>query len=213
MEELGQAYGYLLYRAYLSKSGGGELVVDQVHSYAVVYLDGKQVGTLDRRLNQDRLTLPATASNSRLDILVENTGRVNYGPLIPGEHAGITHQVSFNGAPVIGWEMFPMPLDNVERMHFSATPCEGPCFRKGTFDVTKPADTFLDTTAFTKGDLWINGKMLGRIWNIGPQKTLYLPQPWMHPGGNEVVVFDLFGKSARGTIAGLDHPVFTEPVK
>jgi hypothetical protein len=28
------------------------------------------------------------------------------------------------------------------------------------------------------------------VWNIGPQKTLYVPGPWMHKGENTVVAFD-----------------------
>lgn len=39
---------------------------------------------------------------------------------------------------------------------------------------------------WTKGVIFINGRNLGRYWNIGPQETLYLPGPWLHPGSNEV---------------------------
>ena len=33
-----------------------------------------------------------------------------------------------------------------------------------------------------KGAVWVNGKSLGRFWNIGPQQTLYLPAPWLKEG-------------------------------
>jgi beta-galactosidase len=59
--------------------------------------------------------------------------------------------------------------------------------------------------------LWINGRPLGRFWNIGPQKTLYLPASWLIVGSNEVVIFDLDAQPGR-TIQGLDHPVLDAPV-
>lgn len=79
MEDVDQAYGHILYRIQLKRTPKGELVLDQLHSYAQVYLDGRMVGTLDRRLREDRLVLPAIQKHAQFDTLVENTGRVNYG--------------------------------------------------------------------------------------------------------------------------------------
>ncbi len=205
MEDVDQAYGYILYRKNLTKTAGSELALDELHSYAVVYLDGRRVGALDRRLKQDRLTLPATEGNVRLDILVENTGRVNFGHAIAGERAGITKQVTLNGEPLVGWDIFPLPMTAVDKFTYSSKPCEGACFYRGSFDLTAAGDTFLDTSEFTKGELWLNGQALGRIWNAGPQKALYAPGPWLVKGKNEVVVFDLQGKTGR-TVRGLDRP-------
>ena len=89
---------------------------------------------------------------------------------------------------------------------YSTKPCEGPCFYRASFDVTVPGDTFLDTSAFTKGQVWLNGRALGRVWNIGPQKTLYVPQSWLQKGRNEVIIFDLEGQSGR-TLAGREKPM------
>jgi beta-galactosidase len=72
--------------------------------------------------------------------------------------------------------------------------------------VDAPADTFLDTSAFTKGEVWLNGQPLGRVWNIGPQTTLYVPGPWLRKGENEVVVFDLQGGAGR-MLVGRDKPI------
>ena len=103
MEDIGESYGYILYRTSLKDEASGEFVLAELHSYAQVYLDGKLVGVLDRRLKQDRLTLPASQQNARLDILVENTGRVNFSSAIVGERAGITRQVTLRGKPLLGW--------------------------------------------------------------------------------------------------------------
>ncbi len=210
MEDVDQAYGYILYRARVAQPVSGELVLDQVHSYARVYVNGKLAGAIDRRLKQDRLALDVKEANSRLDILVENTGRVNFGHAIGGERAGITKQVTLAGRPVMGWQIYPLPMSDVEKLHFSKKPCEGACFYRGNFRLGSSgdtsADTFLDTSEFGKGELWLNGRALGRIWNAGPQRTLYAPQPWLKKGKNEVIIFDLDGKSGRA-VRGLEKPV------
>ena len=90
MEDLNQAYGYILYRTELAAGDGGELAIDGLHDYAQVYLDQKLVGSLDRRLDTSRLTLPVAKTAGTLDILVENTGRVNFTEVIRGERKGIT---------------------------------------------------------------------------------------------------------------------------
>jgi beta-galactosidase len=212
MEDVDQSCGYILYRTKLKETASGELMLDELHSYAQVYLDGKLVGTLDRRLKQDRLELPATTGNARLDILVENTGRVNFGRAIGGERAGITKQVSLNGMPLLGWEIFSLPMTAVDKLHYSTRSCEGACFYRGNFDLAAVGDTFLDTSQFTKGEFWLNGQALGRIWNIGPQRTLYAPGPWLKKGRNEVVVFDLSGKMGA-TVRGLEKPVLGEALQ
>jgi beta-galactosidase len=206
MEDVDQAYGYILYRTHLKGGASGDLVLDELHSYAQVYLDGALVGTLDRRLTQDRLTLPAVKGDAQLDILVENTGRVNFGRAIGGERTGITKQVTLGGSAINGWEIFPLPMSDVDALAFSKEPCEGACFYRGSFELTAVGDTFLDTSEFGKGQLWLNGAALGRIWNVGPQKTLYAPGPWLKIGKNEVVVFDLRGKMGA-VVRGLDKPV------
>jgi beta-galactosidase len=206
MEDVDQSYGYILYRTKLKGAASGELMLDELHSYAQVYLDGRLVGTLDRRLKQDRLTLSAATRNARLDILVENTGRVNFGKFIGGERAGITKQVTLDGTPLLGWEIFSLPMMAVDKLHYSTKPCEGICFYRGNFDLAVVGDTFLDTTDFTKGELWLNGHALGRIWNIGPQKTLYAPGPWLMSGRNEIIVFDLQGKMGA-IVRGMEKPV------
>jgi beta-galactosidase len=71
--------------------------------------------------------------------------------------------------------------------------------------VDKPGDTFLDTSELTKGQVWVNGHALGRFWDIGPQKTLYVPGPWLKQGKNEIVVFDLDGHLFV-TVEGLAKP-------
>ena len=145
-------------------------------------------------------------AGAQLDILVENTGRVNFGKAIGGERSGITRQVTLVGKPLLGWEIYPLPMTHVDKLPFAKKPCEGPCFFRGTFTLSATGDTFLDTSQFTKGQLWLNGRALGRIWNVGPQRTLFAPGPWLEKGRNEVVVFDIDGKSGL-VVRGVEKPV------
>ena len=196
MEDLDQSYGYILYRTQIAEAVVGELVLNALHDYAQIYVNGSRVGTLDRRLTQNHLhvELPAGA---RLDILVENTGRVNITAVLRGERNGITKEVTLNGKPLTGWGIYPLPMTATSNLPYSSAACEGPCFYRGSFHIDQVGDTFLDTTGLGKGQVWINGRALGRMWEIGPQKTLYLPGPWLNPGRNEIVVFDLNGRPGR----------------
>lgn len=206
IEDLDQNYGYILYRTTISSPTSGDLVLDQLHDYALIYANGKLLGTLDRRLDQNKLHVNLTEPNTRLDILVENTGRINFSLALRGERQGITKQVTLAGKPVTGWQIYPLPMLDPQKLPFSSADCTGPCFYRGNLKVDHPGDTFLDTNGFTKGFVWVNGHPLGRIWNIGPQKTLYLPGPWLHTGKNDVVIFDLQGKPG-GTVDGKAAPI------
>jgi beta-galactosidase len=205
MEDLDQSYGYILYRTHIAGAVSGDLVLDKLHDYAEIYVNGKLVGTLDRRLSQNSLHLDLTEVDSRLDILVENSGRVNFTAVLRGERKGITRQVTLAGRPVTGWDIYTLPMTNSSNLAYSNGSCEGACFYRATFDVGKIGDTFLDTGGLSKGQVWLNGKPLGRVWSIGPQKTLYIPGPWLNQGKNEIVVFDLNGRSGLA-LKGLDKP-------
>lgn len=210
MEDLGQSYGYILYRTELKPGEGGDLVINGLHDYAQVYIDARLIGTLDRRLGTSHLTLPATKSASTLDILVENSGRVNFTKVIRGERKGITGTVTIGGREPDRWQIYSLPMNDVSALHFLSKPCAGPCFYRVGLKAVAPADTYLDTSALHKGFAWIDGRPLGRFWNIGPQFTLYVPGPWMKRGENEIVLFDLQG-DARDEIKTVSAPIFTSP--
>ena len=213
MEDLHQDFGYVLYSTTLRGPISGDLVLDQLHSYARVYLNHKLVGILDRRLGKMTLPLAVTAGEQRLDILVENSGRVNFTAVLRTEQAGITHGVTFAGKPVTGWENYALPFDDPASAHFTQeVQASGPTLYRGTFSIGKPTDTFLDMRAYGKGQVWVNGHALGRYWSIGPQGGLYLPGAWLHPGRNEVVLLDLDGGPVP-PLSGVDHPLVDEPIR
>jgi beta-galactosidase len=210
MEDLDQSYGYILYRTPLQPGPGGDLVIDGLHDYAQIYINRKLIGTLDRRLGQSRLALPAASSASTLDILVENSGRVNFTKVIRGERKGITRSVSIAGHEPQHWQIYSLPLTDFARIHFQSSTCEGPCFYQFTMNVPPASasagltDTFLNTHGLKKGMAFINGQPLGRFWSIGPQFTLFTPGPWLHFGSNSILIFDLQG-TANESLTATDH--------
>jgi beta-galactosidase len=211
MEDIGQAYGYILYRTTVKAAGIGQLKIDALHDYAQVYVDGKLAGTIDRRLDESALLIRYEAG-SRIDLLVENTGRVNYGKNISEERAGITRQVLLNNVPLTNWSIYPLPMDNPSALPLKSAACEDACFCRAQLQLETPGDTFLDTSQLGKGQLWINGHNLGRFWDVGPLHTLYVPGPWLHSGSNEVVIFDLKGAPGR-SVSGLAKPILNGAVK
>ena len=212
MEDLGQNYGYILYRTNIAHAQSGELRINELHSYAQIYLDGIFAGALDRRLDQSSLSVQIQHDNTRLDILVENSGRVNFGHQFSHERAGITREVTLANQPLINWQIYPLPMDNVNSLDYKARLCTGACFYHATFKVDQPADTFIDGRSLGKGEVFVNGRALGRFWNIGPQRTLYLPGPWLKPGENEIVIFDMNGKP-EPTVPMISNAILDERSK
>jgi len=213
METYGQAYGFILYRTQLHGATHGTLAMPALNDYARIYLDGKLIGTLDRRLKQDSLMVDGSASSATLDILVENDGRINSTRMMRGEEKGAPKGVTLDGKPLTGWQVYPLPMTDFSKIHFhrSAT-ANGPAFYQGRFKVTSVGDTFLDVRSLHKGAVWINGHAIGRYWGIGPQDTLYIPGPWLHRGWNQIVVFDIDGVDSP-RLAGLTAPILDGPVR
>jgi len=211
MERFGQSYGYILYRKQLPAAVSGDLVIDEVHDYARVYLDGKLAGTLDRRNSQSSTLHIVTTGPARLDILVANDGRINSTRRMRGESKGITKSVTLAGNPLTHWQVYPLPM-TTRPAAYGHQPTTGPAFFRASFTVAKTGDVFLDIHSLGKGALWINGHAIGRFWNVGPQQTLYVPGPWLHKGSNQIVAFDLAPQSERPHVAGLSQPILNGPV-
>jgi len=180
-----------------------------VHSYARVYVDGALQGTIDRRLGQTQLRINAQVGQ-RLDVLVENSGRINFTTKIRGERAGIVGDVKLDGIVLRDWKIVPLPLDPPPADGYREQACAGPCFYRSTFQVSAPGDTYLNTSSLGKGVVWVNGHLLGRFWNIGPMGSLFLPGAWLHSGSNEVIVMDLDG-GPTASISADDHPTYLDP--
>jgi len=131
----------------------------------------------------------------RLDILIENMGRVNFGTEMEYERKGMTGFETGGNRHLTDWTIRCLPLSDISSLKFG--PCHGPStepgFFHGTFEAEYSRDLFLKNPCGTRGCVWVNGFNIGRYWNIGPQHTLYIPAPLVKSGKNELVVFDTNG--------------------
>lgn len=208
-EELHQDYGFVLYRAAARKAAKAKLEIQEMRDFAVVMEGARTLGTLDRRKAES--TLEVTLDGSRpLDILVENMGRINFGPRLVEDRKGITERVSLAGEEIKGWEMYSLPLKEIAGLKFSSKPAPGPAFHRATFELRETGDVYLDMRGWGKGNVWVNGRNLGRYWKVGPQQTLFVPGVWLKKGQNEVIVLDLLEGGTR-SLAGVKDPVWETP--
>ena len=199
MEYLDQYHGMILYRTKLIGHKSGKLILREIHDYAMVFLDGKFIGTIERRLNENSILLPKTDSPEPvLEIMVEEMGHINFAEFMI-DRKGITDRVVLNGMTLMNWEVFSFPLDEKwisDLRKTEITPEEPFIIFRGSFTLDKPGDTYIDLSNYKKGYVWINGNNLGRYWNIGPQTRLYCPAGWLKEGLNEVMILDLHNQEA-----------------
>ncbi|MEI3799297.1 MULTISPECIES: glycoside hydrolase family 35 protein [unclassified Chitinophaga] len=205
-EDLNQAYGFVLYRTTIPGGHSGLLKIKDLRDYGLVFVNGKRVAILDRRLAQDSVEVTLPAGTVTLDILVENLGRINFGPYLLKNKKGIAGQVLFNGQAIHQWQQFKLPFDVQPAVKPAATGTDAPVLKEGSFTLSTTGDTYLDMTQWGKGAVWINGHHLGRYWQVGPQQTLYVPAEWLKKGSNKITVLELI-KPAANTLQGIDHPI------
>ena len=198
MEQVGQDFGYILYSS--TVNGPCEersLELEHVHDRAHIYLNGKYAGLRERTGRRDEIKIRLGKGESvRLDILVENCGRVNYGTKL-FDKKGIFNNIRLADRNHFGWKMTSLTMDDLSGVAYQegASFTGHPTFLRGRFTVADtPADTFLRLDGFKKGFVTVNGFNLGRYWNEkGPQKTLFVPAPILREGENEIVVFETDG--------------------
>lgn len=206
MEELGSDFGFVIYSTVVNGPiQKSQIHFGAVHDRALIYINGRLGGIVDRsqqRCDQVEIEL-GFGESARVDILVENMGRVNYGPKLM-DSKGILGGMRLGNRFEFGWDMTAFDLSDLTGLKFEnrTESFSQPTFYKGSFEISdKPCDTFLRLDGFEKGIAIINGFNLGRYWNsAGPQKTLYVPAPILKKGTNEIVIFEL-DRCDKGALA------------
>ncbi len=194
MEAYQQDYGFILYKTRLIGHKSGTLAITDLHDYATLFLNGKYLGKLDRREGEQSLEIPKSEpALPLLEIFVEGMGRINFAQAMI-DRKGITDRVTLNGMTLMNWEVYNLPFEARFLGLLKTAPIEEGrrgIFFRGGFELAEVADTYFDMTPYKKGLVWVNGHNLGRYWEIGPQKRLYCPAPWLKKGRNDILIFDL----------------------
>ena len=204
MEAFNQFAGFIMYRTRLIGQKSGKLLFTDLHDFGLVIKDGQFEGTVDRRLGENSVNLPSTGNKDpQLDVFVEAMGHINFAQQMI-DRKGITERASLNGMTLMHWEVFNLPFDSMYIQSLTSSLPDTSrrlLFFRGTFSLNRVADTWFDLGGYKKGILFVNGRNLGRFWNIGPQYRLYCPASWLHEGMNEILVFDLL-QTSPAPIAG-----------
>ena len=209
-EEMDMGWGMMLYSTTLPDIPTQSVLTAEMHDFAQVFIDGQYIGKVDRVKNEKSLTLPPVKKGQKLLILVEGMGRINFGRAIK-DFKGIVGDVTIS-AEVDNNEVTWKPREwwqcatddsyetavNTLRLTANsninkATEKSKRGYYRGYFNLKKVGDTFLNFETWGKGQVWVNGHAMGRIWSIGPQQTLYVPGCWLKKGKNEIIVLDIVG--------------------
>lgn len=221
-EQLNQGYGYVLYARHFTQPISGMLEIPGLRDYAVVYVDGEKVGVLNRNTQTYSMGIDVPF-NATLQILVENMGRINYGSQIVENTKGIVSPVIIAGQEITGgWNMYSLPMNRMpDSKQFeknmqvnsdvqNAKMKDLPVIYEGSFTLNETGDTFVDMETWGKGIVFVNGKNLGRYWNVGPQQTLYLPGVWLKKGENRIVVFEQLNETPQKELKTVKLPVLNK---
>ena len=221
----GQNFGYIHYRKlvpHFKKLKFENILKDR----AIVIINNvfvKEIKKNDKDfINKDHLTInvdqkifQSNVSQYLLDILVENMGRTtNYGhKIILDQRKGINGKIFIDDKEMTNWKIFPLEfkqdfvkkLSNVKwRIQCNLNSIPG-IYKANLVINGQPKDTFLKTDGWTKGNAFINGFNVGRYWNVGPQKTLYIPSELLKNGNNDVYLFETVKNSNK--VQFVDHEV------
>ncbi|MCY7289349.1 MAG: beta-galactosidase [Cryobacterium sp.] len=198
LDDLGVFRGFAAYSTTIER--GGVLMFEEVRDRAQVFVDGEPVGVLLREHHERAIVLP-DRPGARVDVVVEDLGRVNYGPSL-GESKGLIGPALLNGEQQLGWTVTPVDIGHNSLSPVITTSLSraeagsagtGPIFSSATFVLDAPRDLHLDTSSLGKGLAWMNNFPLGRFWSRGPQNTLYIPRSATTAGENELVLFETSG--------------------
>ncbi len=209
-EEMNMGWGSMIYGTELPEIPTRSVLTADIHDFAQFFINGKYVGKTDRVKNEKTITLPPVKRGDKLLIVVEGMGRINFGRAIK-DFKGIVSDVTITAVvdnheitwkPQV-WGKMRIPDDYNSAVRALAAPADdltekefepnGRGYYRGYFTLKKVGDTFLNFETWGKGQVWVNGHAMGRIWSIGPQQTLYVPGCWLKKGKNEIIVLDIVG--------------------
>ena len=206
MEKYNQGYGFIAYKTRLNRDyDDTKLIFESLGDRAQIYINKDLVGIV---YINDSLEINFSAKEGDiLTVLCENMGRANFGSKMMRKK-GIAGRCLLDKKIHFGWDVYTLPMDNVEKIVYSDTlPEEKSLFIKGKFTVDECCDTFLKLDNFTKGFVVINDFNIGRYWEIGPQQTLYVPASLLKEGENEIIVFESDALKGEAVIEFCDKPV------
>ena len=197
MEELDQGYGFICYQTQIAGPREKQQLILDPRDRAYVFADDKFLAVCYRNDKKQKLELEIPAEGLTLTILVENMGRVNYGPEMI-DRKGLLNGVRLGQQFLFNWKHYPLPLENTDLIEMQESETirypKRPVVLGMTLTIEDlPQDTFIKLPGFKKGVIFVNGRVLSRYWEVGPQHTAYLPASFLQQGDNRILVLELEG--------------------
>ncbi len=200
MEELGYGFGYVIYETMLTNIKHLKTIeLQEVNDRALIYVNNELVATSFKEANDIIDIDIELRPNSKLTLIVENTGRVNYGKYMEDQRKGIKGGIHVNGhAYLFGYKMKKLPLniDLLKSFDYNENINSNPQIHKLNLVIkdNEICDTYIDSTSMGKGYIYVNGFNIGRFWEVGPQYKIYVPGELLKTGDNEIFVIETDGK-------------------
>jgi len=210
----GQSQGFIVYTnneiaSFLQGNQEHSINISAIADNALVLANGRLIYKSLHTENSIRFSLPSDTKN--LTIIVENMGRINYGPTLDQSRKGILDKVLLDNvieikkwtiyalefrqgtSSITDWKKLLISEKDSEKIHDLK---HGPQLFYAPFHIENEksiADTYLSLDSqWTKGVAFINGFNLGRYWSVGPQRTLYIPKELLFKGFNHIQLFELY---------------------
>ncbi|HPG39197.1 MAG TPA: beta-galactosidase [bacterium] len=181
-----------------------------------VWFNGDRVGNTLNHSGKDPIgfTIKVEKGENVIAVLAENLGLRQPGiqsdPVLIPEEKGLFGPVyiGIRALPVDNWRYKSNLAGEGEEWYVNGkafkslkkySPRKAPLWFATSFKIDN--DLFksipplrINMNTLGKGVVWLNGKMLGRHWNIGPDDRLYIPESWLERK-NTLVIFDEEGFS------------------
>lgn len=188
------------------------LTFASVDDLGTVYLNGKQLATgigINANVTVDLDAAWRTDGPNALAVLVQNTadggglGKVTLS-------GGITDGVALTGWRMHGGE--PVPASAAWKPLAAGAAPGVPSWYQTEFTANPPAPNGphpvlrVQTSTLTRGEVWLNGHSLGRYPEVSRSESgggqlvdgVYLPECWLKPGRNVLMIFDEEGAAPAG---------------
>jgi beta-galactosidase len=218
MEDLDQSYGFVLYRKAFPTGIKGQLDLGKALDYSIVMLDGQVVGQAFAGYGRGSFRMNLNHPQAcTLDILVYNLGRNSVGINQSISRKGLNQNPHLDQQELKGWQIYSLPMDDPAKLPSPPTAAAepaplAPAIYSGSFNLADTGETYLDMRNWNFGVVWVNGHNLGRYWDVGADRGLYLPSVWQNQGENQITILELAGPPKSTAIQGATNMI-VEPYK
>lgn len=197
MEQYNQGYGYIVYstNTFVGEKGA-DITLPEVHDVAHIYLDGKFVKTIERH-DLDKTFSIEEKGYHKIEILVENLGRINFGVFLKDYKGLVGDIVLFDReyglkCMLFNYEVYSIEMKDLADSFNGKKELNAPIFYEYGIEIEEPKDTLLKPIGFERGVAFVNGFNLGRHWtHENSENNLFVPAPILKKGYNRIVVFDV----------------------